>query len=190
MVITILAEPRTGSTNLANWFLHRHKKEFTVLFEPLNKTSANYKKNQPVSEWKYNTNHFLIKEIYTPDISLEELVNFSDKIIILYRENKKEQLESWLVARETNNWHVAWGDNMTSMTNIEEKIQYFNSLIIGFETNYINNSSFFKISYEELYYNNGFQKIVDYINLNFVRNEKFPYGRKYRVNINKSKTII
>lgn len=33
MVITIIAEPRTGSTNLGKWFLA--KKEFTVLFEPL-----------------------------------------------------------------------------------------------------------------------------------------------------------
>ena len=37
MVITILAEPRSGSTNLTNWFYHN--KNFTTLFEPLNPMS-------------------------------------------------------------------------------------------------------------------------------------------------------
>lgn len=188
MVITIIAEPRTGSTNLGKWFLNN--KEFTVLFEPLNKTSTNYKKGVPITDWKYKTNYFLIKEIYTPDILLTEMIEFSDKIIILYRENKKEQLESWLVARETNDWHVKWIDNMTSMTNIEEKIKYFNTLIDGFKSNYISNPNYFKISYEELYYNNGFQKIVDYINLDCVKNENFPHGKKYRMYDSKRKSII
>jgi hypothetical protein len=34
MIITILSEARTGSTNLANWFAI--KNNFTVFFEPLN----------------------------------------------------------------------------------------------------------------------------------------------------------
>jgi|694.fasta_scaffold145793_2 hypothetical protein len=188
MVITIIAEPRTGSTNLGKWFLNN--KEFTVLFEPLNKTSTNYKKGESVYQWKYNTNHFLIKEIYTPDICLTELIQFSDKIIILYRENKKEQLESWLVARETNNWHVKWSHNMTSVTNGKEKIKYFNSLTNTFKLNYINNPNYFKISYEELYYSNGFQKIIDYINLDCVKNENFPQGQKYRIYDSKTTSII
>jgi hypothetical protein len=32
MVVTILAEPRSGSTNLTNWFYHN--KDFTTLFNP------------------------------------------------------------------------------------------------------------------------------------------------------------
>lgn len=48
----------------------------------------------------------------------------------------------------------------------------------------------FKISYEELYYNNGFQKIVDYINLDCVKHKNFPHGQKYRIDVNKKKSII
>jgi hypothetical protein len=83
MVITILAEPRSGSTNLANWF--KSNKNFTVLQEPLNKNGMSYKKDIPVDKWFYDTSHLLIKEIYTPDKNLKELIQFSDKIIILYR---------------------------------------------------------------------------------------------------------
>ena len=43
MVITILAEPRSGSTNLADWF--KSNKDFTILQEPLNKHGKSYKKN-------------------------------------------------------------------------------------------------------------------------------------------------
>jgi len=58
----------------------------------------------------------------------------------------------------------------------------FLELMSKFKKEYIDNSDFFKISYEELYYKNGFQRIVDYINIPEVQNTNFPYGRKYRVN--------
>jgi hypothetical protein len=40
-----------------------------------------------------------------------------------------------------------------------------------------------------LYFNNGFQKLVDYINLEEVQNINFPFGEKYRVDFDKSKLI-
>jgi LPS sulfotransferase NodH len=188
MVITIIAEPRTGSTNLGKWFLTN--KEFTVLFEPLNKTSTNYKKGESVNEWKYNTNHFLIKEIYTPDICLTELIQFSDKIIILYRENKKEQSESWVMANSTDNWTESWRPNDKIKYHANNtKIDYFYNLVDGFNTNYVSNENYFKISYEELYYNDGLNKIIDYLNLDCVKNVNFPFGQKYRIDSAPNKLI-
>ena len=94
MVITILAEPRSGSTNLAKWF--SINKDFTVLFEPFNsdmKTSKWYKFGESPTLWKYDTKHFLIKEIYNKtNTQLDELISISDKIIILYREDIKTQI--------------------------------------------------------------------------------------------------
>jgi hypothetical protein len=63
----------------------------------------------------------------------------------------------------------------------KEKTEFFKKLKISFKEKYLD-KEFFKISYEELYYDNGFQKIVDYINLDCVKNEKFPIGQKYRIN--------
>jgi hypothetical protein len=187
MVITILAEPRTGSTNLANWF--RLYKNFTVLSEPLNKNSRDYKKEEPISEWVYNTEHFLIKEIYLPNTNFTELINISDKIILLYRENDIEQLESWLVGVETQNWLTDWVVNRVKITEQKNKEIFFNSLKDGFKNEYLYNNSLFKISYEELYYKNGFQKVIDYLNLDCIKNENFPYGRKYRIDVPPNKLV-
>jgi hypothetical protein len=189
MVITIIAEPRSGSTNLADYF--KSNKDFTILQEPLNKYGKSYQKNNPINKWTYNTKHLLIKEIYDPNKNLKELIQFSDKIIILYRENKNEQLESWLVAKVTNNWRGKWVNSKIHIPNKELKIQFFNKMVNEFEIEYRLNNNMFKISYEELYYKNGFEKIVNYLNIDSVKNIDFPYGQKYRLDkIEINKTLI
>lgn len=188
MVITILAEPRSGSTNLTNFF--ESNKDITILQEPLNEYGKSYKKNIPINRWTYNTNHLLIKEVYDPNKNLKELIQFSDKIIILYRENKNEQLESWLVAKVTNNWEGKWVNGKIHIPNKQLKVEFFNKMVDSFEKEYRLNNNMFKISYEELYYNNGFEKIVNYLNIDSVKNINFPYGEKYRlVNIETNKLI-
>jgi uncharacterized protein YrzB (UPF0473 family) len=188
MIVTILAEPRSGSTNLANWFLL--KNEFTVLFEPITNLKLKwYKNNIPPSEWQYTTNHLLVKEIGHAYFDFSELINISDKIIVLYRENGQEQLESFLNAIKTNNWHTNYVYKKEENDLLKEKSIYFNILKTEFKENYIN-KEFFTISYEELYYNNGFQKILDYLNIDELENKNFPYGSKYRVNLNKPKSLI
>jgi hypothetical protein len=187
MVITILAEPRSGSTNLANWFTLY--KNFTVSSEPLNENSWDYKKGQPIKEWTCDTEHFLIKEIYLPGVSLTELIGISDKIILLYRENGIEQLESWLVAVETKNWLLEWAKHHVKITDQQNKENYFKSLKDGFKNEYLNDTNYFSISYEELYYRNGFQKVLDYLNLPDLENKNFPYGQKYRINLVPNKLL-
>ena len=58
MIITILAEPRSGSTNLANWFYFN--KNFTTLFIPSDPKSKWYKPESP-KEYTYTTEYLLIK---------------------------------------------------------------------------------------------------------------------------------
>jgi len=177
MIITILAEPRSGSTNLANWFYF--KKEFTVLYEPItNPTLEWYKNGVSPKLWEYDTPHFLVKETYKPDIDFSELVEISDKLIILYRENIGEQIESWLNATKTNNWDKNWIFKEELIK--DEDKRYFNEIKIGINDNYLN-KDYFNISYEDLYYGNGFEKIVNYINLDEVKNIGFPLGKKYRI---------
>lgn len=183
MVITILAEPRSGSTNLAKWFsMH---KDFTVLFEPFNsdmKTSKWYKFGEAPTLWKYDTKHFLIKEIYNKtNTQLDELISMSDKIVILYREDVKTQTESWINAYNTKNWDKEWVDK-GPINASEDTIQYFYDIKDSLKADFIDSNKYFTISYEELYYNNGFQRIVDYIDLPEVQNIDFPYGKKYRIN--------
>ena len=56
------------------------------------------------SEYKYDTKHLCIKEVYYPHFVYNEILNISDKIIVLYRENYQQQLESFLNSITTNNW--------------------------------------------------------------------------------------
>jgi hypothetical protein len=187
MVITILAEPRSGSTNLLYWFYHN--KNFTLLFEPFNPASKWYQNEIVPKDYKYNTNHLCIKEIYYPGINWDSLLNVSDKIIVLYRENGQEQLESYLNSIKTNKWHTNYIYKPEENDLLNEKTIFFNTLKLEFKEKYINNTTYFKISYEELYYNNGFQRIVDYIDLPEIVNIDFPYGQKYRIEKNINKLI-
>lgn len=186
MVITIIAEPRSGSTNLANWFLD--KKEFTILYEPITSPDKKWFMNNTLPEnWKYSTEHLLVKETHVVGSNFQNLISISNKIIILYREDYQKQCESWLNSTITNNWDKSWIHNPNYIKNRDTT--YFNNMKLDFKNQFLS-KDYFKISYEELYYNNGFQKIVEYINLNSIKNENFPYGKKYRISDNKPKTII
>lgn len=188
MIITILAEPRSGSTNLANWF--STYESFTVFQEPLNRRGLAFQNNKPINEWKFNTPHLLIKEIYTPTKDLKELIERSDKLILLYRENYSEQIESWLVASETDKWASYWIKNRIQINDFEPKKEYFKNLKDGFLKDYLSKSDFFKISYEKLYYQNSFQEVLDYIDLDELKNINFPYGNRYRIDELDIKTLI
>ena len=187
MIITILAEPRSGSTNLANWFYFN--REFTVLYEPITSPKWKwYKHGVSPKLWEYNTPHLLVKEIFRPEVNFSELIEISDKIVILHRENINEQTQSWLNASKTDNWDKVWVFKEDLIR--DEDASYFNLIKNGIKENYLS-KDYFKISYEELYYKNGFQKIVDYLELDCVKNENFPYGKKYRVNTGKlTKSLI
>ena len=190
MVITIIAEPRSGSTNLANWFFN--KKDFSVLFEPISNPKIQwYKNGEHPALWKFNTPHLLVKETLNDKTDFSELIKISDKVIVLYRENKEEQFESWLNAVKTNNWDSSWKrieNTFVIDTKYKDNFRYLEAIKSEMKNSYLD-KDYFRISYEELYYNNGFQKIVDYINLDSVKNDNFPYGQKYRIDY-KTKTLI
>ena len=190
MIITILAEPRSGSTNLTNWFFSNNK--FTVFFNPTIKpefTKSNrswYQNDIHPKDYKYKTEHLLIKEDYYYYKNYDIVTSTSDKVICLYRENEKEQIESWINAKTTNNWDKQWIS--TGLKN-DNETNFFLELKKSFKEKYLN-KDYFKISYEELYYNSGFQKILDYLNMVELENKNFPYGEKYRINVNKGRSLI
>jgi hypothetical protein len=189
MVITILAEPRSGSTNLANWFYFN--KDFTTLFEPItNQNIRWYKYGESPTLWKFKTPHLLIKEIYHTTFDFTELLNISDKVICLYREDEFTQIESWINVKKTNNWSNPWRYSNNEFKLDESEAVFFKELKKSFRERYLNDSTYFKISYEELYYRNGFQKIVDYLELDCVKNENFPLGQKYRINVDDIRSLI
>ena len=191
MIITILAEPRSGSSSLAGWF--GFQKNFTILLEPMNpdmKSNGSYKDGISPKLWQYDTPYLLVKEIcYEHRKHIPELISLSDKVILLYRINKKEQLESWLNANETNNWNMEWDSNNVKITDEIIKTNYFNNTMNLFENDYLKKDVFFKISYEDLYYKDGFKRVLEYLNIDELNNKPFPYNRKLKKSYEYKKII-
>ena len=161
MKILILAEPRSGSTNLINWFFFNTK--LNIFFNPnikpetegfiMDRWDIRYGKS---NLYKNKTEHLLIKLDFFKSKNYLFFTEVVDKVILLYSKNnfKLDEIE----------------------------VSFFKELKNLFKKQYLSNPNYFKISYEELYYNNGFQRIVDYIDLPEVENINFPYGEKYRIN--------
>ena len=200
MVISILAEYRSGSTNLAKWFTLNSN--FTVLVEALNPYGIGnrrqihkiIKSDKNPKTWKYPTKHLLVKEIYDKRIPyLNDLIEISDKVIVLYREKQKVQLESFINGSITNEWDTKWMYKNVNDNDIDERAKLLidNFFVVknDIKKDLIDSEKYFTISYEELYFNNGFQKLVDYVNLEEIQNINFPFGEKYRMYFDKNKLI-
>lgn len=181
MIITILCEPRTGSSNLLYWF--NQNSNFSILLEPINNpnwhlystVSIKLHDKLNIQTWEWPSKHLVIKEICEPYKKYDNLLEFSDKIIILYRENSKEQIESWLMANNTNKWGKPYVYNKDLIINADYTfLTEIKNEIKKYKDNY------FSISYEDLYYRNGIDKIISYLKIPELSNNKFPYGKKYR----------
>lgn len=193
MKILLLCEPRSGGTNFANWFYH--KKNYTVFFNPdiepeyrNQKGLRWYQNGKEPEDYKYETEHLVIKEDYYHYKNYDKFINWADKIICLYRINEKEQIESWINARKTDNWDGQWIYN-TKNSSIEEEV-FFKNLKEDFKMKYINNNNFFSISYEELYKENGIEQVIKYIGTKDLEISDWPVGVKYRLENQKFKNII
>jgi hypothetical protein len=185
LIITILAEPRTGSSNFTKWF--EGLKNCSLLFLPSDPNSKWFVNDSP-KNYKYNTKHLVIKEDYYKGRNYDELIGISDKVILLFRENEKEQIESWINAKKTNIWHGLWVYKKFIDDNEE---RFFKDLKKDFYKNYLS-KDYFKVSYENLYYGSDINLVKSYLDLSDLNNLKWPIGGKYRIDSStiKEKSLI
>jgi hypothetical protein len=190
MIVTLLCEPRSGSTNFANWFYNNS--DFTIFYNPDMPTKLGnsttlkwYQNGIHPKNYEYKTKHLLIKEDYYPNKNYKDFLDVSDKVILLFRENEKEQIDSWVNAVTTNNWDSHW-----EYKKIENKEQedYFKNLKKSFKSKFLNNSNYFKISYEDLYDRNKINDVIEYLKIDITNS--FPSTKTHRYRFNKSKTLI
>jgi NhaP-type Na+/H+ and K+/H+ antiporter len=189
MVITILCEPRSGSTNLLNWFGSHDN--YTHVFEPL--TNPGYSKIKSdknlifnnikdIKSWQYNTENIVVKEIAHSNIDYKHFLKNSDKVIVLFRENYEEQTKSFLMSSTTQNFFNPYSYDETM---IKDKTSIYLEVTKNEIKKYFD-SNYFLISYEDLYYNGKIKQLIDYIGTNDLNYKSFPFGTKYR----KEKTLI
>lgn len=189
MIITILAEPRTGSSNLLYWF--GCNSNYTIVFEPITnptflkkKSSKNltYTDLNNIDSYEYNTPHLVIKEIANITEYHKTIIHNSDKIIVLFREDYEKQLESFMLAYNTDNWFGQYMYNNKQIVTQEQS-----ALNKSKEEIEVYKSKYFSISYEDLYYRGKIKELLDYIGDSDLSSIPFPYGKKYRLD---TKTII
>ena len=90
MIIVILAEPRSGSSNLALWF--RNLGDIELLYEPISNPNMKWFKNtQSPKEWKFDKEIVVIKETFNDVSDFSELIEIADKVIFLHITNYQEQ---------------------------------------------------------------------------------------------------
>lgn len=185
MKIALICEPRSGSQNLFKWFyLHEN---FTCFFKtgenryekPKNLDSFSNGLKEIHNKCIYSTDHLVIKEDYYVGSDMDSLIKNFDKVIYLYRKNKKEQIESWINATKTNNFFESWVYKNINDTRDE---QYFLELKRKFTSNFIDDKNF-TITYEELYYENGIYKIIQYLGIPNLNPSIWPVGKKYRFDL-------
>lgn len=183
MIITIIAEPRCGTLNLHEWF-KKSDINFVSVFEPFNKKSGDFKTDIKYDlSWMKSNKNYIINEKYYPNCGdLTQLINNSDKILCLYRENTKEQIESFVVANVTDEWIREYNGNNKIIDNIDrlysDKKEYFLTLKKEFKE-FIELNNFKSFSYEDLYYRGKINELKEYLELDITI--PFPYGKKYRI---------
>ena len=164
MVITIIAEPRTGGSHLVE-SIHKSLSHFEFVSEPWNSAPNQYTKTRDVKniDWINDYENIIIKEIYESDRDFNRLIHRSDIVFCIYKENWYSQIKSILYHRNFDEWQ--WEYKKTDVDNTVSDIEIYNTYYNNFKwykknfQDFIKKYNFPSISYEKLYYQNGVNEI-------------------------------
>lgn len=196
MVITIISEPRSGTKTIDDW-CRKAFPNYVCLFEPFNRNSMNYIPEFRTFNWLDKTKNYIISEKYLPFKNYMEdeeyflkLIEESDIVVFIYREDEEKQLESFLLARATNNWFENYEVNEIALKNIKKKEKrsvflYKQSKQMFKE--YREQFDFKTFTYEDIYYRGKFNEFKETLGLK--SDLPFPQQPKYRKDVER-KTLI
>jgi hypothetical protein len=164
MLYTVIAEARTGGSHLVESM--RKYTGFKLASEPWGGSPNRFSKTKTVEnvDWIKNYDNLFIKEIYDSIENYDNLINISDKVLCLYRENWYSQAKSILYARRFDEWQFSYKKSHVDEVVSDEEIYklYYNGNLRYHKWDFkqfIKKNNLPSISYEELYYNNGMEKI-------------------------------
>jgi len=183
MKILLLCEPRSGSTNLGNWFVRNEI--FDVRFESAAADSPYWSGpsvEDNVMDPRYD--HLVLKEVFYGRKSFiktdwVDYINYCDKTVFLYREDEQDQIISWNHARITENFCSQYPAGTTRLLN--EHVNYFTKLKKKYtEFRLEHKDRGLTISYEDLYYRDKIHILKEYLGLEDELKHSFPIGQRYR----------
>ena len=182
MIYTIIAEPRSGGVSLMNW-IEKSLPEFTIAQEPWFNENDLWITGEDVSEvdWIKKYKNICIREIYKPTRDFTNLINISDKVLCLYRENWQEQVRSGLYQEIQNSYLDTYDeqDVLKSITieMINDRYGSYFKKHKDFFKKFIKENNFISVSYEELYYGEAIDIVKKH--LNFDNNIEFPLNMRH-----------
>ena len=176
MVITIIAEPRTGGSHLVE-SIHKALPNFELAAEPWNGAPNKYTETRDVRNigWINNYENIIIKEIYEYKRDFIPLIHRSDIVFCIYKENWYAQIKSILYSRNFDEWQ--WEYKKKDVDNSVSDVKIYDTYYNNFKwykkdfQDFIRKYNFPNISYENLYYQNG----VDEIKKVFGLDESFQF---------------
>lgn len=182
MIYTIIAEPRSGGVSLMNW-IEKLLPEFIIAQEPWFNENDLWITGEDVSEvdWIKKYNNICIREIYKPTRDFTNIINISDKVLCLYRDNWEEQVRSSLYQENNGSYVDTYNeeDVMNEVTSEMIKyryVYYFKEHKDKFKK-FIKENNFISVSYEELYYGDAIDIVKKHFN--FDNNVEFPINTRH-----------
>lgn len=180
MVYFILAEPRSGGQTLIDWF-RICKQGFYTVHEPFNASYNDFTTDTTLQDftWIKQDNNYIIKELWRINVDYQKVLDVSDKVICLYRENMYEQIRSNIIATKTGNYNKPYPKTDENLVS-QQEIEHFHSELIKSREalfDFANKNNLDIISYEDLYHSNGIEKIKSWFNINC--DIPFPHNSRY-----------
>jgi hypothetical protein len=178
---TIIAQYRTGGQNLMHWINLSLRNNFIVIHEPFNSNYNVYTNDTTLQDFNWlQDKKYFIKELWHPKQNYDMILKLSTKILCLYRENTHDQTISHMYSSKKNRYHHNYTQKDVDGVFVKEEydrfredIEYNKKTLIDFA----NQNGLPTISYENLYYENGIDKLKKLFDIQ--SDISFPYGSKY-----------
>jgi hypothetical protein len=183
MVYTIIAEPRSGGTSLMDW-IEKSLPNYVIAQEPYFIGNDHWVdgENTDDVEWINKYENLFIREIYRQDRKVDLLLEISDKVLCLYRDNWYDQVKS-ILYQEINDsqsymttYRKEHVDRLVTDKLIYEKYDYFVKTKNEFQQ-WIKTNNLLCVSYEDLYYGEGINVIKEFFNIDTSLN--FPLSQRH-----------
>ena len=178
---------------LGRWF--HAQNEFDVRYESLIEKSKYWIDGKPESYkigkgYKY----LVLKEVYYTDYEAQldwnKFIDTFDKVVFLFREDKKDQLKSWNYCIHTGNWSNPYNYNKNIPINIDKQNYFFELKDRFTNFRFKNKNKGLIISYEDLYIRNKITILKEYLGLSDKLKRPFPEGQRLRHNKIKNTELI
>lgn len=193
MIITVIGEARSGTYSLHKWMSMAYP-NFNCYFEPFNTKTESFNKEIVNFNWVNDGSNYIISDKYIPhhtynsdsEILIEKLIDVSDVVFYLIRENENEQLESMAFAFDSGNWFKEYEVNDLSTKKLKLKYPYLTKQFFDNKQimkDFMKKHPLKTFTYEQLYQNNGIEELKEYIGL--PTELTFPINKKYRKNSKK-----